>query len=138
MSEYNEKDHVIFLFENGKGVRIPVKNYETKTNRRKLTGAFSDASPVVAIVYESVPTDLFIENSAGKGILINSSLIPEKATRTSAGVTLFNMKDGIKITNVSWGEGIDADKAGRCRKNKIPATGISIEKNGGEQLRMDS
>ncbi len=138
MNGYNEKDHVIFLFENGKGVRIPVKAYETKTNRRKLTGAFSDASPIVAIVYESAPLDLFIENSAGKGILINSSLIPEKSTRTSAGVTLFNMKDGIRITDVHYGEGIDGEKAGRCRKNKIPATGISVEKNSGEQLRMDS
>ena len=135
ITEYTADDSFIFLFENGKGVKIPANAYETKTNRKKLTGAFSDASPIAAVLYEHEPFDIFLENSAGKGILINSSLIPQKTTRSSAGVILFNMKDGIKITDVKTGDAAKDEKYARCRKNKIPATGIAIQK-AGEQLTM--
>lgn len=136
LPKYDPEDNIIFLFENGKGVKIPVTAYETKTNRRKLTGAFSDASPIAAILYEHEPFDIFLENSAGKGILINSSLIPQKTTRSSSGVILFNMKSEFRITGVESGEAIDMDKLARCRKNKIPATGIAVQKPG-EQLAIE-
>lgn len=126
LSSYDPADSFIFIFENGKGVKIPVSAYETKTNRRRLTGAFSSASPIAAVLYEHEPFDILIENSLGKAILINSSLIPQKATRTSAGSTLFTMKDGTNVIKVSCGDAIDVEKAAKCRKHKIPATGITI------------
>ncbi|MCR4905231.1 MAG: topoisomerase IV, partial [Clostridiales bacterium] len=128
LTEYSPDDSFIFLFENGKGVKIPASAYETKTNRKKLTGAYSDASPIAAILFEKAgePFDILMKNSAEKGILISSALIPQKTTRSSSGVILFNMKTGIRITDVLVGE--EAAKFPRCRKNKIPATGIAIEK----------
>ena len=126
VTEYDPKDNFIFLFENGKGVKIPASAYETKTNRRRLTGAFSDASPIAAVLYEHEPMDILIENNMGKAILINSSLIPQKTTRTSAGSILFTMKDGMIITSVQSGTDIDMEKAAKCRKHKIPATGITL------------
>lgn len=126
IQSYDPADNFIFIFENGKGVKIPVSAYETKTNRRRLTGAFSQASPVAAILYEHEPFDILIENSLGRAILINSSLIPQKTTRTSAGSILFTMKDGTTVSRVSAGSAIDTDKASKCRKHKIPATGITI------------
>ncbi|MBE6569217.1 MAG: topoisomerase IV [Ruminococcaceae bacterium] len=126
LKSYDPEDHIIFLFENGKGVRVPVQAYETKNNRRKLTSAFSDASPIAAVIYEKEPMDLLLENSAGKGILIRSDLIPEKTTRTSVGVSLFNMKSDVKITSVRYGEQLEKlPTAQKLRKNKIPATGIT-------------
>ena len=128
LTEYSPDDSFIFLFENGKGVKIPASAYETKTNRKKLTGAYSDASTIAAILFEKAgePFDILMKNSAEKGILISSALIPQKTTRSSSGVILFNMKTGIRITDVLVGE--EAAKFPRCRKNKIPATGIAIEK----------
>lgn len=128
LTEYSPDDSFIFLFENGKGVKIPASAYETKTNRKKLTGAYSDASTIAAILFEKAgePFDILMKNSAEKGILISSALIPQKTTRSSSGVILFNMKAGIRITDVLVGE--EAAKFPRCRKNKIPATGIAIEK----------
>lgn len=134
LTNYDPNDNFIFIFENGKGVRVSASAYETKSNRRKLTGAFSDASPIVAVIYEDKPLDIFIENSAGKGILLKSSLIPVKSTRSSQGVTLFTMKSGLKVTNVTYGEGIDPEKSARCRKHKIPATGVTLDVNNAEQL----
>lgn len=127
LNSYEPDQHIVFIFENGKGVRIPVSAYETKTNRRRLTSAFSDSSPISAVIYESKPFDILIENTAGRAILINSSLIPEKSTRTSSGSVLFSMKDGITVSGVSFGARIDTAKYSKCRKNKIPATGIKAE-----------
>jgi DNA gyrase subunit A len=135
LNSYSQDDNFIFIFKNGKGVKIPVTAYETKTNRRKLTGAFSDSSPIAAVIYEHEPIDIFIQNSADKGILISSELIPKKTTRSSAGVTLFNMKSGVEITSVEYGEQIDKEKTSKCRKNKIPATGVAVKKN--EQISME-
>ena len=134
LTAYRPGDHFIFLFENGKGVKIPATAYETKTNRKKLTGAYSDASPIAAVLFEPEGTsfDIFLRNSVDRGILISSSLIPEKTTRSSSGVILFNMKDGIRVTSVLCGEAAGAEVYAKCRKNKIPATGIAVP----EQLKM--
>ena len=135
LTEFRPGDHFIFLFENGKGVKIPATAYETKTNRKKLTGAFSDVSPIAAVLFEPEGTtfDILIRNSVDRGILISSALIPEKTTRTSSGVILFNMKDGIRVTSVLSGEAAAGEVYAKCRKNKIPATGVSVP----EQLSME-
>ena len=137
VTEYREGDSFIFLFENGKGVKIPAVAYETKTNRKKLTGAFSDASPIAAVLFEreDEPFDIYMANSASKGILFSSSLVTKKTTRSSAGVILFTMKAGMRITEVRAGEGAADEKLARLRKNKLPATGISLYKPG-EQLTI--
>ena len=125
------KDRVVFIFENGKGVRIPVSAYETKSNRRRLTGAYSSASPIAGIIYEEkgAPVDIYIENNAGRAITVKSSLIPEKATRSASGVTVFQLKKGQKIVRVESGIALDnIPEASKCKKIKIPAAGVNIGK----------
>ncbi len=127
LKEFDKSHRVAFIFENGKGVRIPMAAYETKAYRRRLTNVFSTASPVVAAVYEEKPLDMLIVSDAEKGILIKSELIPEKTTRTSAGVTLFSLKKGQKIVDVLYGVRLEAvAKTLKCRKTKIPATGSAL------------
>ncbi len=140
LTSYDSKHHIVFIFENGKGVRIPVSAYETKTNRRKLSGAFSASSPIVAAFYESEPMDIFMISDSGKAILIKSSLIPEMSTRTSAGVSLFALKKTQKITAAVSGEDIQAfADASKCKKIKIPATGVSLPSiaSGMKQLSLE-
>ncbi len=120
-------DHVIFIFENGKGVRIPMSAYETKSNRKRLTGVYSDAAPLIAAVYEKEPMDLLIVSDAGKGILIKSSLIPEKTTRTSTGVILYQLRKKQLISGVYYGQQLERfTDAIKCRKIKIPAVGSPL------------
>jgi len=140
MTSYDPKHHIVFIFENGKGVRIPVSAYETKTNRRKLSGAFSSSSPIVAAFYEIEPIEIFMVSDSGKAILIKSSLIPEMTTRTSAGVSLFALKKTQKITAAVSGEAILAfTDASKCKKIKIPATGVSLPSiaSGMKQLSLE-
>lgn len=128
LSGFPENENIIFIFENGKGVRVPVSAYETKSNRRRLTGAYSDASPIVAAIWETEPTELLILSTDGRGIMIKSSLIPQKTTRTSSGVILYTMKKNQSVKCVVSGEGIASySGAAKARKIKIPAVGSPVE-----------
>ena len=126
--KYPAKENLVFIFANGKGVKIPVSSYETKANRKKLVKAYSDASPLVAAIYESEPFDLLIGTKSGKGGIINTKLIPVKTTRTSSGVTLLTLKkdDEVKFALKDF-EKEFPDTTG-MRKMKIPATPTAIKK----------
>ena len=120
--------HMVYIFENGKGVRIAMKAYDSKSRRRKITGAFSADSPLAGAIYEAdKPKQIFIRSEAGKGMLIKTSLVPEKATRTASGVQIMQFprnKGRIELVTERIEElGDDAQK---CRKLAIPSTGVAI------------
>ncbi|MCQ2770411.1 MAG: DNA topoisomerase (ATP-hydrolyzing) subunit A [Clostridia bacterium] len=125
LKNYNENKNIVFIFENGKGVKIPVSSYETKATRKKLVNAYSESSPLVAAFCEDKPIDILLVNDSGKAILINSKLIPQKPTRTSSGSTLFQLKKGQKIVEAT----VNLSKypnASKCKKIKVPATGSTL------------
>ena len=130
-SVYPENENFVFIFENGKGVRVPASSYATKGNRRKLIGAYSDVSPLVGMFYETEPTDIFLESSDKKAIVVKSSLIPIKMTRSAAGVNIFTLKKKAKIVRAETDFEEKFDAKG-FRKLKIPATGVPL--SDGEQL----
>ncbi len=125
---YEQNHYFIYIFENGRGIRVPISSYETKSARKKLVNAYSDAAPVVSVFYETEPFDILLVNNAGKGIYIHSSLIPEKATRTAAGATLFALKEDQKIVYASRTPEKHYTGFEKCRKNKLPAIGIAVTK----------
>ena len=114
-----------FIYENGKGVKTPVKAYETKVKRKKLVQAFSDKVPCVGVFYEeSKPVDVLMVSAHGKGILISSDLIGEKVGRGALGSTLFELKRGDKLVYASAQFASRyPDAATTCRKRKVPTTG---------------
>lgn len=122
-----EPKNLIFIFENGKGVKVSMKNYETKSNRRKLTGAYSSASPIVAIFYEDEPFNIILVSDNRRAIMISTKLIPEKSTRTAGGVTLFNIKKNQKIASAFKESDAPFNNTGKYRKIKIPAVGTLLE-----------
>ena len=128
ITNYEQNHYFIYIFENGRGVRVPLSSYETKSARKKLVNAYSDASPVVAVFYETEPFDILLVNNAGKGIYFHSSLIPEKSTRTAAGVSLFSLKEDQKIVYASRTPENQYTGFEKCRKNKLPAIGITVTK----------
>ena len=124
---YEPSHNIIYIFKNGKGVKIPVSSYETKANRKKLINAYSDASPIVAAIYESEPFELMLGSKNGKAMIINTKLIPIKNTRTSIGVTLFTLKkdDEVKFAIRDY-ENEFPDTTG-LRKTKIPSSGSTLK-----------
>ena len=127
-NKYPAKENIVLIFENGKGVRISVANYEITGNRRKITSAYSKNSPVVAAFYEKSPMEIMITASDGRAILIKSSLIPIMATRTSGGVTLMSMKKGTTIVSATNDPKKIPEDAKGLKKIKIPSTGVLIDK----------
>lgn len=130
------KGNFMFFFENGKGVKIPVLAYETKTNRKKLVGAFSDVSPIVSVIYEEKATEILMISNAKRGIVISSNLIPVKSSRTSQGVTIFTLKGGQKLTSVLTDFADKFTSAKSLKKIKIPATGIAIDEFDAEKQQI--
>ena len=134
-----DTDHLVFVFENGKGVRVPLSAYQTKGNRKKLINAYSDASPIKGIFYEAEPFELMILTEHDKAIVIKSTLIPEKTTRTSAGVQLITLKKGdtVKLVCSDFEERFENPKG--YKKIKIPAIGsLLVEKDiNARQLKIE-
>lgn len=128
LKEYDEKTNIIFVFENGKGVKVPITAYETKGNRSKLKGAYSDKSPIVAAFCEEggAPVELVLWDSTGKCIQLSSALIPQSATRSAQGVTLFSLKKNQKVAQARIYDPETMKFAKSPKKIKIPATGVGV------------
>ena len=122
ISEYKENAHILFAFENGKAVRIPVVSYQTKTNRRKLTGAYSDASPLVGVLYLEQTEDVLFVDDSQRGLIVKSDLISEKTTRSSGGVQVVTLKKNGKLASVHTH--FSAQKGNKLTKIKIPAAPV--------------
>ena len=141
-NQYPEGENYVFLFANGKGVRVPVTAYVTKGTRRKLTGAYSDASPLVGVFCdtEKHPVDILMISSADRAILIKSSLIPAKTTRTSGGVQLLTLKKGQTLVKALSDFGDSYQNVKSYRKLKIPAAGTLLEEKNIEiqQIKIDT
>ncbi len=127
--ELNPEHHMVYIFENGKGLRVSLGAYEAKSRRRKIASAYSSASPLAGAVYEGdKPVNLFIRTDAGRGMLIKSNLVPEKSTRTSQGVQIMKLpKKGVKIDLVT--DRIDdiGQDALKCKKLALPSTGSPLD-----------
>lgn len=126
-NSYPAKENVIFLFANGKGVRVSVANYEITGNRRRITSAFSDKSPVVAAFYEKEPLEILLVSSDNRGIVIKSTLIPLMSTRTSGGVTLLSLKPGQTVTRATTDLSELSDGSKGIKKLKVPAAGVPLK-----------
>lgn len=131
--------HVLFCFENGKCAKIPLKSYETKSNRRKLTGAFSVKSTLVSMLYLKTDTDIVLKSSADKALAVNTDKIPEKTTRSSQGVNVMTLRRNAVIKEVTEAKdsGLLTTSGYGCRN--IPAAGALIkdEDKGIEQIGFD-
>lgn len=135
--------NVAIFFENGKAVSIPLNAYETKTNRKKLTNGFNSDCPAAAIFFlpehtgRGFHTEYLLLSSGGRCIIMNSSQLTKKVTRTSTGAIVFTIKKGQKITSVKEfvDDGSEEMKVySKYRKAKLPSAGTIF--NNGEQEKM--
>ena len=133
LKEY--KGYMLFFFENGKVAKVDISAYETKTNRKKLIKAYSDKSPIVAVVYAETDKELVMRSTAGRYLLFNTGAISAKTTKDSQGVSVMTLKKGHRIDSVTeYSEGMFA-KPTRYRTKNLPAAGAILSaEDQGEQL----
>lgn len=127
LNNIDENGRFIFIFENGKGVKVNPNCYETKGNRKKLTGAYSTASEIVGVYYEKEPFMLLLVTDNKRGALMSTKLIPEKTTRTAGGVTLVSLKKNARVIAAYPEEQAPYANVSKYKKIKIPATPSLLE-----------
>ena len=130
--------YLLFFFENGKAAKIPLSSYETKTNRKKLVKAYSDDSPVVAIIHITEDSDFVLVSTAGRHLLVNTGAISVKTTKHSIGVSVMTLKKGHRVMSVKpYVQGQFA-KPYRYKTKNLPATGALLSaEDAGEQMLLE-
>ena len=119
----NYEGIIIFAFENGKIAKIPLNAYATKTNRKRLTNAYSDKSPLASVGFTEDECEFLITASSGRMLLLHTASINLKTSRTTQGVAVMKLKKGQRVMSVSkYNEGTFS-KPSRYRTRSLPALG---------------
>ncbi len=123
--------HMIYVFDNGKIAKVPLKSYETKTNRKKLVKAYSDFGSLVRMYYFTEDQDIVLirYNTPEEYRLIKTSteLIPEKATKNTRGVQTVRMKKGSSISGCYLPEELEIEELDRFTISKLPMSGKEVD-----------
>ena len=131
--------YVFFFFENGKVAKVSLKAYETKTNRKKLTGAYSDKEKLSAIVFvNDEDSEILMRSSSGRALLLHTGAIASKTTRNTQGVAVFKQRKGHRLISAElYHEGM-LQTPQRYRTKSIPSSGAlpTAEELEGEQLEL--
>ena len=117
---------VLFFFENGKVAKVPLSAYETKTNRKKLTGAFSDKSPVVKIFSLGADAQVAMYSSDGRAMIFSTADLLPKTTRNTIGVAVMSLKKKAVLQNALSLEQSGIENQARYRMKTIPAAGALL------------
>ena len=133
------KGFVLFFFENGKAAKVPLSAYETKTNRRKLTGAYSDKSPVKAIMSFETDVPLAVYATDGRCLIFSTAQLLPKTTRNTQGVSVMSLKKKSLISHVLEVAGSGITNESRYRTKTIPAAGALLkgEDSQEKQVKFD-
>ena len=123
------KGWMLFLYENGKCAKVPLSSYETKQNRRKLLKAYSDKADLAFMRFIPEETELAIFTTNNRLLLVGSALIPEKATRDTAGVNVVTLKKNAGISRLTLAEGLELNDAPRYRVRTLPAAGALLKED---------
>lgn len=117
------KGMLLFAFENGKAAKVPLESYATKTNRKKLTGAYSDKSPLVGLLYLPEDEEVLFKASSGNMLLIHTGALALKTTRSTQGVAVLKPKKGHRLFSIERYKDGTFTNPKRYRTGSLPARG---------------
>lgn len=117
------KGMLLFAFENGKVAKVPLESYATKTNRKKLTGAYSDKSPLVGLLYMPEDEEVLFKASSGNMLLVHTGALALKTTRSTQGVAVLKPKKGHRLFSIERYKDGTFTNPKRYRTGSLPARG---------------
>ena len=118
---------VLFFFENGKVAKVPLSAYETKTNRKKLTGAYSDKSPLKTVMALNTDTQAVIYSTDSRAAIFSTAQLLPKTTRNTQGVAVMTLKKKAVVSHAVVLEGSGMTNESRYRTKTIPAAGALLK-----------
>jgi len=130
---------ILFAFENGKVARVGLGGYATKTNRKKLTGAYSDKSPLRGILPFTEERSVVLFSTEGRAIILNTAQLTEKTTRDSQGVQVMSLKSKFRLKDAKYLEETSIVNHSRYTVRSLPAAGALLkpEDIGETQISME-
>ena len=129
---------LLLFYGNGKVARLELSAYATKTNRRRLTGAASDKSPLVRVLRLDEEQEIALFTSEDRALIFHSGLLQTKTSRSSQGVAVARMKPKYAVTDAQPLAGTQIRDAARYRVRTLPALGALLRDadRGNEQLSL--
>ena len=119
--DYSEQ--LIFFFENGKVAKVPLKLYETKQNRKKLTNAYGEKSPLVSCFAQKEDNEYIMLSTGGRMVLFSTALLLSKSTKNTIGVSVMTLKKNAVLKKAYKYEDGMLDNPTKYRTKNIPIAG---------------
>ena len=127
---------LLFFYENGKAARIEMKAYQTASNRRKLTGAYSDKSPLACIRRLDEDCELAVYSNEPRCLIFHTALLAPKTTRSAQGVAVMTLKPKYLLETVLLSEETSITNRTRYRVRAIPAAGALVKEEDSEDQQI--
>ena len=130
---------LLYLYENGKAARVELTAYQTASNRRKLTGAYSDKAPLAAILRLTEDGEVAVYSDEPRCLILHTALLAPKTTRSSQGVAVMTLKKNRRLTGARFLAETAIQNPARYRVRSLPAAGALLkgEDNGEKQLTLE-
>ena len=128
---------VVFAYENGKVAKVELSAYATKSNRRKLTGAYCDKSPLKAVFLLKEDTQLVLYSTEGRALVFSTAQLVPKTTRTTQGVAVMTLKRKATLYRATLLEGSAIVNASRYRTRSLPAAGALLKDEDAEEKQIE-
>ena len=130
------KGFVLFFFENGKAAKVPLSAYETKTNRRRLTGAYSDKSALKACIALEKDEQVVLYTSDSRAAIFSTALLQPKTTRNTIGVNAVTLKKKAALTDALLLDGSGISNPSRYRCRNIPTAGALLKEEDSQEKQI--
>ena len=121
------KGFVLFFFENGKAAKVPLSAYETKTNRRRLTGAYSDKSPLKTALALDADEQVVIYTTDSRAAVISTAQLLPKTTRNTIGVSVVTLKKKAALSHAVLLTQSGIANVSRYRTRTLPTAGAPLK-----------
>ncbi len=121
------KGFLLFLYENGKAAKVPLSAYETKTNRKKLTGAYCDKSPLKTAMALQADGQVAVYATDGRCLIFSTAQLLPKTTRNTQGVSVMSVKKKAAVSHGVKAEASGIVNQSRYRTRTIPAAGALLK-----------
>ena len=130
--------NLLFFFENGKAARVELSAYQTQTRRRRLTGAYSDKSPLVSVLLLKEDFEVAVTSTEGRCVVFHTASLNPKSTRSTQGVNVMTLKPKYKVESARPLTETPIVNLSRYRARSLPIAGALLkeEDRGEEQMSL--
>ena len=127
---------MLFFFENGKAAKVELSAYRTTSNRRKLTGAYSDKSPLRTALCLREDCELAVYSTEPRVLVFSTALLGSKTTRATQGVAVLTLKKKFTLDYACPAEATGIANLARYRARSLPAVGALLKAEDSDEKQI--